>query len=346
MSYIELINIIKKFNNKPVLKDINLDIKEGEFISILGKSGCGKSTTLQLIAGLIQPDSGDILLDDKSILDVTTDKRDVVIVFQDYRLFPHMTVYENVEFGLKIKKVDKKTRRQKVEELLMLVKLDGFENKFPHQLSGGQNQRVAIARSLAVNPKVLLLDEPFSNLDVNLRSDMREFVLDLQKKLKTTMVLVTHDKEEALLMSDRIGVMIDGEIKQYDTPKMLYERPVSKEVANIFGERNYIKGSLDKGKFLSDIVELNLDLDTDESIESVEIMIPVENIVIGDEADNKGSVYNKGRIIKKRYAGGKTYYSVKVEDILFKVNSSEDIYTEGDEVYLYIDNKNIVYFKI
>lgn len=341
MSCIELINITKKFNNKSVLKNINLDIREGEIISILGKSGCGKSTTLQLIAGLMEPHDGDILFNNESVLNIPTDKRDVVIMFQDYRLFPHMTVFENIEFGLKVRKEDRKIRKHKVEELLSLVKLDELEQKFPHQLSGGQSQRVAIARSLAVNPKVLLLDEPFSNLDINLRDEMREFVLGLQKRLKKTMVLVTHDKEEALIMSDRIGVMIDGEIKQFDTPKTLYERPINKEVANIFGERNYIKGRLNKGRFFSDIVELSLD--TDENIENAEIMIPIENIII-DADTSKGSI--KGRIRKKRYAGGKTYYNVEVKEYILKVISSENIYREDDEVSLFIDNKNIICFEV
>ncbi|MEG1647124.1 MAG: ABC transporter ATP-binding protein, partial [Clostridia bacterium] len=203
-------------------------IKEGEIVSLLGKSGCGKSTTLQIIAGLIQPDSGDILFNQSSVLNVCTQKRNAVIVFQDYLLFPHMTVYENIEFGLKMKGEKKYIRKLKVYKLIELVKLKGFEEEYPSQLSGGQKQRVAIARTLAINPKVLLLDEPFSNLDINLRNEMREFVLDLQKKLKITTILVTHDKEEALMMSDKIAVMIDGSINQFDTPINLYKKPTSK----------------------------------------------------------------------------------------------------------------------
>ena len=205
MSSVKLVNITKSFDEKIVLENINIDIKDGELVSLLGVSGCGKSTTLQLIAGLINPDSGDIIFNDKSVLNIPTGKREAVIVFQDYLLFPHMSVYENIEFGLKMKNINKKTRKDKVNELIKLVKLNGYENKYPSELSGGQKQRVAIARTLAINPKVLLLDEPFSNLDINLRNEMREFVLNLQKKLYITTILVTHDKEEALIMSDKIA---------------------------------------------------------------------------------------------------------------------------------------------
>ncbi len=184
MSHVKLINLTKHFDKVEVLKNINLDIKEGEIVSLLGPSGCGKSTTLKIIAGILELDDGDILFDEKSVKNIPTGKRGVSIVFQEYLLFPHMNVFENIEFGLKMKKVSKKDRKEKVEELIDLVKLRGYEDKYPSELSGGQQQRVAIARTLATNPKVLLLDEPFSNLDINLRNEMREFVLSLQKNYK------------------------------------------------------------------------------------------------------------------------------------------------------------------
>lgn len=340
MSCVKLINITKKFNNKKILNNINLDIREGEIISLLGKSGCGKSTTLKLIAGLITPDGGDILFNDESVLNLSTDKRDAVIVFQDYLLFPHMTVFENIEFGLKMRKVDKKIRREKVEELLKLVKLDGYENKYPHELSGGQNQRVAIARTLAVNPKILLLDEPFSNLDINLRNEMREFVLELQKRLGITTILVTHDKEEALMMSDRIAIMIDGEIKQFDKPQVLYNNPANKDVAHIFGERNFLKGKIINNTFINNIIELNINTDTEYKInDNVEIMIPIENIIISPINDND-KVY--GTIMKKRYAGAKTYYHINVKGEVLKAVSKQDNFNIYEKVSVSIKEKNIV----
>lgn len=342
MPCVKLINITKKFNSKKVLNNINLDIKEGEIISLLGKSGCGKSTTLKLIAGLITPDGGDILFDNESVLNLPTDKRDAVIVFQDYLLFPHMTVFENIEFGLKMRKIDKKIRKEKVKELLNLVKLDGYEKKYPYELSGGQKQRVAIARTLAVNPKVLLLDEPFSNLDINLRNEMREFVLQIHKKLGITTILVTHDKEEALMMSERIAVMIDGEIKQFDKPQVLYNNPKNKDVANIFGERNFIKGKVMKNTFISSIIELDIspDICTD-SDDIIEIMIPIENIIIAPMNDNHEI---HGTIIKKRYAGVKTYYQIDVKGEVLKAISSKDDFNINEKVAISIKEKNIVLF--
>lgn len=340
MSSVKIVNLTKRFNNIDVLKNINLEINQGELITLLGKSGCGKSTTLKLIAGLINPDSGDILFDGKSILNLKTQDRNAVIVFQDYSLFPHMNVFENIEFGLKVNKIDKNLRKNRVLELINLVKLSGFEKKYPSELSGGQKQRVAIARSLAVNPKILLLDEPFSSLDINLRSEMREFILKIQKDLGVTTVLVTHDKEEALMMSDKIAVMIDGYIAQFDTPKNLYENPHSKEVANSFGERNYIIGNIDNGIFKSDI--LNIDLNNKESIDNVELMISKEDIRILNIDNSNGII---GEIEKKVYAGDITHYNVNIKGVLLKLSTNDSFYEVGQRVKIEVNLKNIVYFK-
>jgi ABC-type Fe3+/spermidine/putrescine transport system ATPase subunit len=340
MSSVKIVNLTKKFNNLDILKNINLNINQGEFITLLGKSGCGKSTTLKLIAGLINPDSGDILFDEKSVLNIKTQDREAVIVFQDYSLFPHMNAFENIEFGLKIKKIDKNVRKNKVNELINLVKLQGFEKKYPSELSGGQKQRVAIARTLAVNPKILLLDEPFSSLDINLRNEMREFILNLQKRLKITTILVTHDKEEALMMSDKIAVMIDGEIAQFDTPKNLYERPKSKEVANIFGQRNYIKGDIINGIFESKLI--SIDLGESENIQNIEIMISKEDIKIHDFNYKKGL---EGKVFKKVYAGDITYYEVYVNNVIMKLSSTNSLYEVGENVKITINPKNVIYFK-
>lgn len=339
MSHVKLVNLTKSFNKVNVLKNINLDINEGEIISLLGPSGCGKSTTLKIIAGILNADSGDIIFDGNIVNEIRTGKRDVAIVFQDYLLFPHMNVFENIEFGLKMKKVNREIRIKKVKELIDLVKLSEYENKYPSELSGGQQQRVAIARTLAINPKVLLLDEPFSNLDINLRNEMREFVLNLQKKLKITTILVTHDKEEALMMSDKIAVMLDGEIKQYDTPKKLYENPTSKEVANIFGERNYIKGRIKNNKFINETIEINLEniQDTDSS----EIMIPKESIKISSKKFENSI---QGIIMKKKYAGEKTYYNIKINELILKSSSELNFYEKGDNVEVNIETNKICIF--
>ena len=341
MSSIKLVNLNKSFNNKTVLDNINLEVKEGEIISLLGPSGCGKSTTLKIIAGILDFDKGDILFNDKSIKNTTTKNRNVGIVFQEYLLFPHMTVYENIEFGLKMKKIKKNDRDKKVKELIKLVKLKDYHNKYPSELSGGQKQRVAIARTLAVNPQVLLLDEPFSNLDINLRQEMREFVSTLQKELKVTTILVTHDKEEALMMSDNIAVMVNGQIKQFDTPSNLYEKPNSKDVANIFGERNYIKGNIHNQIFENEHIKLSLDINEEINLDNVELMISKENIEINNTNSNHSVL---GKITKKIYLGESTIYEIQTMDTTLKASSNNNSYNIGEEVKISFNFTEVVYF--
>lgn len=341
MSSIKIVNLNKSFNNKAVLNNINLEVKEGEIISLLGPSGCGKSTTLKIIAGILDFDKGDILFNDKSIKNTTTKNRNVGIVFQEYLLFPHMTVYENIEFGLKMKKVRKGDRDKKVKELIELVKLKDYDNKYPSELSGGQKQRVAIARTLAVNPQVLLLDEPFSNLDINLRQEMREFVSTLQKELKVTTILVTHDKEEALMMSDKIAVMVNGQIKQFDTPNNLYEKPNSKEVANIFGERNYIKGKIHNQIFENEHIKLNLGINENIDLDNVELMISKENIEINNTNSNHSVL---GKITKKIYLGESTIYEIQTMDTTLKASSNNNSYNIGEEIKISFNFTEVVYF--
>lgn len=339
MSEVKILSVSKSFNSSKVLNSINIDIKNGELISLLGPSGCGKSTTLKLIAGILNPDEGDILFDNKSVLKLKTEKRDAVIVFQEYLLFPHMNIYENIAFGLKAKRIPKKDIDFRVSELLETIKLSTEKYKYPSELSGGQKQRVAIARALAINPKILLLDEPFSSLDISLRNEMREFVLDIQKKYNITTVLVTHDKEEALIMSDRIAVMLDGEIKQFDTPYNLYKNPKTKEVANIFGERNYIKGKLIDGIFNTD--NITIDLNNDESYEEIEIMISKEDIILEAAKENNCNI---ATITKKIYVGDKTYYEVNYNDHTLKLSSNNDGLEIGDNMSLKFNSHNIKYF--
>ena len=341
MSSIKIVNLNKSFNNKAVLDNINLEVKEGEIISLLGPSGCGKSTTLKIIAGILDFDKGDILFDDKSIKNTNTKNRNVGIVFQEYLLFPHMTVYENIEFGLKMKKIKKSDRDKKVKELIELVKLKDYHNKYPSELSGGQKQRVAIARTLAVNPQVLLLDEPFSNLDINLRQEMREFESTLQKELKVTTILVTHDKEEALMMSDKIAVMVNGQIKQFDTPSNLYEKPNSKEVANIFGERNYIKGNIHNQIFENEHIKLSLDINEEINLDNVELMISKENIEINNTNSNHSVL---GKITKKIYLGESTIYEIQTMDTTLKASSNNNSYNIGEEIKISFNFTEVVYF--
>ena len=243
---ISLRGIRVDFDDEPVLKGIDLDIMDKEFITFLGPSGCGKTTTLRIIGGFIQPKEGDVFFGGVRINDLPPYKREVNTVFQRYALFPHLNVYENVEFGLKIAKVPEKERRQSVKEMLKLVGLSGYDRRHINQLSGGQQQRVAIARALVNRPKVLLLDEPLGALDLKLRKEMQVELKRIQQALEITFIYVTHDQEEALTMSDRVVVMRDGNILQIGTPQDIYNEPCNAFVADFIGESNIIDGIMHK----------------------------------------------------------------------------------------------------
>ena len=243
---ISLRGIRVDFDDEPVLKGIDLDIMDKEFITFLGPSGCGKTTTLRIIGGFIPPKEGDVFFGGVRINDLPPYKREVNTVFQRYALFPHLNVYENVEFGLKIAKVPEKERRQSVKEMLKLVGLSGYDRRHINQLSGGQQQRVAIARALVNRPKVLLLDEPLGALDLKLRKEMQIELKRIQQALEITFIYVTHDQEEALTMSDRVVVMRDGNILQIGTPQDIYNEPCNAFVADFIGESNIIDGIMHK----------------------------------------------------------------------------------------------------
>ena len=239
---IELKGICKEYDGEQVLKSIDLDIHDKEFITLLGPSGCGKTTTLRIISGFESPDNGEVVFDGKTINDVPPYKRHVNTVFQRYALFPHLNVYENIAFGLRVKKMKDDEIRTRVKEMLALVNLKGFERKNVNYLSGGQQQRVAIARALINQPKVLLLDEPLAALDLKLRKDMQNELKNIQSKTGITFVYVTHDQEEALSMSDTVVVMADGCIQQIGSPTDIYNEPVNAFVADFIGESNILDG--------------------------------------------------------------------------------------------------------
>lgn len=243
---ISLRNIKVDYDDEPVLKGINLDIMDKEFITFLGPSGCGKTTTLRIIGGFIKPKEGDVFFDGVRINDLPPYKRQVNTVFQRYALFPHLNVYENVEFGLKVAKLPEKERHTRVKEMLKLVGLAGYDKRHVNQLSGGQQQRVAIARALVNHPKVLLLDEPLGALDLKLRKEMQIELKRIQQALEITFIYVTHDQEEALTMSDRVVVMRDGNILQSGKPQDIYNEPCNAFVADFIGESNIIDGIMHK----------------------------------------------------------------------------------------------------
>ena len=242
---VRLDGVSKRFGNSVALDEAWLTIGRGEFMTLLGPSGCGKTTLLNLVAGFLAPDQGEIFIDGALVTDVPTFERNTGIVFQNYALFPHMTVANNVAYGLKARGVAKDEIRSRVAEVLTMMKLTGFEDRRPRQLSGGQQQRVALARALVIRPKVLLLDEPFSALDKNLRASMQVEVKEIQRKLGVTTIFVTHDQSEALSLSDRIAVMSGGRICQIDTPEQLYRKPGARFVASFIGEGSLLRARLE-----------------------------------------------------------------------------------------------------
>ena len=305
---VQLKNITKSFGDNQVLKPISLDIYEGEFLTLLGSSGCGKTTTLRIIAGFETPTEGNVYIEDKDVTELAPYNRDVNTVFQSYALFPHMTVFDNIAFGLVEKKMDKKEIKKKVLEMLDLVQLHGFEKRKPSQMSGGQKQRVAIARALVNSPKVLLLDEPLGALDLKLRKQMQVELKRLQKKLGITFVYVTHDQEEALTMSDTIVVMNQGYIQQIGTPEDIYNEPENAFVADFIGHSNIIDGVMIKDK-LVEILGVKMPC-VDEGFGEntpVDIVIRPEDVELVPAEDG----YMQGDVVSNIFKG--VHYELEVK---------------------------------
>jgi len=244
MAFLELSNVTKKYGNTAVVSDISLKIERGELMAFLGPSGCGKTTTLQMLAGFTDITSGEIHVDSKPMHDVPPHKRNIGVVFQSYALFPHLTVFENVAFGLKMRNLDKSEMAPRVKRALDMVQLSAMEDRYPKALSGGQQQRVALARALVIEPAVLLLDEPLSNLDANLREQMRFEIREIQKRIGITTVFVTHDQSEAMAVADRLVIMSKGVIRQVGTARQIYETPADLFVAEFIGQANIIQGEV------------------------------------------------------------------------------------------------------
>ncbi len=237
-------NVVKKFNEVTALKGVSIDVAQGEIVSFLGPSGCGKTTLLRTIGGFYRQDEGDVYLEGKLINDIPPEQRETVMFFQNYALFPHMNVYENVTYGLRVNKYPRDEIKKRAQEILSLIQLDGMEDRAPSQLSGGQQQRVALARALILNPKILLLDEPLSNLDANLREYMRDEIKKIQHRLNLTIIFVTHDQQEAMSIASKIAVMQEGIIEQIGNPFEIYRYPESIYVANFVGDTNFINGTV------------------------------------------------------------------------------------------------------
>jgi spermidine/putrescine transport system ATP-binding protein len=318
---VELRKVFKVFNGETAVRGIDLDIRKGEFFSILGPSGCGKTTTLRLIAGFEEPTGGDVLIRGRSMNRVPAHQRPVNTVFQSYALFSHLTVWDNIAFGLRIKKCNNSEVQQRVGEALNLVKMNDFAKRFPAQLSGGQQQRVALARALVNRPTVVLLDEPLGALDLKLRKEMQVELSNLHQELGVTFVMVTHDQEEALSLSDRIAVMNGGRVEQIGTPSEIYESPLTPFVADFIGDTNLFQGKIDESysSLLHVVTDKGLKIavrpqDSWNGSDSRDVVISVrpEKIQVGlNEPSDQMNCY-EGRLKHVMYLGTHVHYVVEL----------------------------------
>ena len=343
MTNVQLKGVRKDFGTFTAISHIDLNIASGELIALLGPSGCGKTTTLRMIAGLEVPSAGQILFDNDDVSEVPVQDRNVGMVFQRYALFPHMSVEKNVMFGLKVRGTPGEEIKERLEQILDVVQLQAFRHRFPAQLSGGQMQRVAIARTLITNPSVLMMDEPLANLDTKLRGEMRRFIRQLQQRLGITTIFVTHDQVEAMELADRVAVIFDGRLAQYDAPDALYQRPASVEIADFMGASNIFDAQISNDQATTAFGTLRFSTDTS----------PVRdgpgNILLRSEAidillsDSETRVNNMaGRITGREFFGAAVNYSVECGETTINVNEqSRRLLDIGQNVWLSIEPERI-----
>ena len=320
MYAVELDNIVKKFGNVAAVDNVSLKIRENEFFSLLGPSGCGKTTTLRIIAGLEEPDSGVVKLHGQDVTDVPTHKRNIGMVFQHLALFPHMNVFENVAFGLKMRKVPKNEIKNRVKMILEVVDLSGMEARRINQLSGGQQQRVALARALVTEPSVLLLDEPLGALDLKIRQHMMVELKNIQRRVGTTFIYVTHDQTEAMTMSDRIAIMKDGRLQQVGTPTEIYFKPMSAFVASFIGEAiNLIRGRIKDGILTTQDLDQPILVNHGENSSEAYLAVRPEIINIDSELEGLDNIFD-GIVRDVIFKGSYIEYRVEVGPRIFVVH--------------------------
>lgn len=353
MGYLTIKNLTKRYGNFTAVHNIDLDLEKGEMVALLGGSGCGKTTILRMIAGFIQPNEGTVEIDGKVMNKIPSYKRNVGIFFQNYALFPHMTVFDNVAFSLKLKKMSKDDIKKKVDEILALVKLVGLSERYPRELSGGQQQRVALARALVMEPNVLLLDEPLSNLDAKLRVEMQVEIKRIQRQLGLTTIIVTHDQEEAVSLADRIIIMNAGNILQTGSPKYVFNHPATPFVADFMGFANFVDGKITK----SENGKLTLETSTGVSVSSIDteshdlcvgeqatFTIRPENISVL-ESEREGCL--KGKVLNVTYKGNMT--RIDVEGIFNEcIHISSYDYegpNVGEDIYLSLPESKVIIYK-
>lgn len=350
---VRLQNVRKRFGKTIAVDGVNLEIRKGELFGIIGPSGCGKTTTLRLIAGLEYPDEGKIYFGDKDVTYAKPYERNAAMVFQNYALWPHMTVFENVAYGLKIRKVPEAEIRRKVKEVLELTKLNGLESRYPTQLSGGQQQRVALARALVVEPEVLLLDEPLSNLDAKLRIEMRSELRNIIKSTGITAIYVTHDQEEAMSICDRIGIMNSGRLIQIGEPKELYFNPATFFVANFMGKSNVMEGSV--ASVNPTLIKINdIALKVDKKLaemylgKTVYVVVRPEKVKVLKDREKVNLAENvfEGRVIGRSFIGSHYILYVSIGDVtLTAYEEADEELRNEDRVLLFIDPRSVLIFE-
>ncbi len=354
MAILKVKNLSKNFGKVKAVQDVTFEATEGKVLSLLGPSGCGKTTTLRCIAGFENPDQGEIYLDNRKITTIPPEKRGIGMVFQNYALWPHMTVYGNLAFGLQIKKVPKDEITKKIKKVLDMVQLEGYENRYPRQMSGGQQQRIAMARALVFEPEIMLLDEPLSNLDAQLREEMRFEFTELQRKLGITAIYVTHDQAEALVISDKIVILDRGKIVQSGSPKEIYSNPKNKFVAGFIAVTSFINGKIDsftkeKKKVIVKtddglvIHGYNNSFDIGKKV-SVAMRMNVIKFIQDENKSDKNTVnIFKGKIIQSSYLGNIIDYKIKVGNWEVRTKSDAKYNFEvGEEVTFYLSPEDII----
>jgi len=345
MSFLSLENLTVAYGKNIVLENFNLSINKGEFVSLLGPSGCGKTTTLRSIAGFVKAKKGKIIFKDQDFTDVPVHKKHFGFVFQNYALFPHLNVFDNVAFGLKMQKTGESEIKERVEKMIDLVGLSGFLKRYPAELSGGQQQRVALARALVIEPDLLLLDEPLSNLDAKLRVEMRVEIRNIQQKLGLTTVYVTHDQEECFSISDRVVVMKDGEIEQLDSPEKIYRKPETEFVADFVGFENFFdlfQAGEDFKTAAGDLFKLD-SADLSNNKDKFRASIRPDDIEITLAGGEEKANTIKGEIKISTFLGEKYQYNVKTEYGEFVVNAATEKRIENDtKVNLYFPEEKII----